>query len=62
MVKEPSLKVATYNTSKGEYQKIKHASKLLEVLNVAEVRKASHYCNRLFTTLEQIVTRRFEGS
>ncbi len=59
---EPSLKAATYNTSKGEYQKIKHASKLLELLNVAEVRKASHYCDRLFTTLEQIVTRRFEGS
>lgn len=48
---EPSLKNATRNTTKGEYQKIKHASKLLELLNVAKVREASPYCDRLFTTL-----------
>ncbi|HYW18912.1 MAG TPA: DUF4276 family protein [Nodularia sp. (in: cyanobacteria)] len=48
---ERSLKAATRNTSKGEYQKIKHASKLLELLDVAKVRKASPYCDRLFTTL-----------
>jgi hypothetical protein len=38
---EPSLKEATRNTVKGEYQKIQHASKLLELLNVAKVREAS---------------------
>jgi hypothetical protein len=52
---EPSLKEATRNTVKGEYQKIQHASKLLELLNVAKVREASHYCDRLFTTLAQII-------
>ncbi|MFK0735641.1 MAG: DUF4276 family protein [Gloeotrichia echinulata GP01] len=50
---EPSLKTATRNTIKGEYQKIKHASNLLELLDVAQVRNASPYCDRLFTTLEK---------
>ncbi|MDB9305746.1 DUF4276 family protein [Nodularia spumigena CS-591/12] len=52
-----SLKKATCNTSKGEYQKIKHASKLLELLNVAKVRQASPYCDRLFTTLTEKITK-----
>ena len=53
---EPSLKAATRDTkSKGEYQKIKHASQLLNRLNVTKVRKASTYCDRLFTTLIQII-------
>lgn len=47
------LKKATRNTSKGEYQKIKHAAKLLEMLNVDKVRQASSYCDRLFTILEE---------
>ncbi|BCL38201.1 DUF4276 family protein [Nostoc sp. MS1] len=50
---EPSLKAATANTTKGEYQKIKHASKLLELLDVTKVRQASPYCDRLFTTLQE---------
>jgi len=42
---DPSLKAATSDTkSKGEYQKIKHASQLLKLLNVAKVRKASPNC------------------
>ncbi|MEJ1932322.1 DUF4276 family protein [Nostoc sp. NIES-2111] len=49
---EPSLKAATGKTTKGEYQKIKHASKLLELLDVSKIRQASPYCDRLFTTLE----------
>ncbi|MBG1245556.1 DUF4276 family protein [Nostoc sp. NZL] len=48
---EPSLKAATRSTKKGEYQKIKHVSKLLELLDVDKVRKASPHCDRLFTTL-----------
>jgi len=50
-----SLKEATRNTSKGEYQKIKHAAKLLEMLDVKKVRQASDYCNRLFETLEAMI-------
>jgi len=52
---ESSLKAATRDTSKGEYQKIQHASKLLEQLDVATVRNADPNCNRLFTTLTQIM-------
>lgn len=53
---ERSLKEATRNTkSKGEYQKIQHASELLKHLDTHKVRKASHHCDRLFTTLAQIM-------
>jgi hypothetical protein len=48
---EPSLKAATRATQKGEYHKIRHASKLLEVISVEVVRGASRHCDRLFTTL-----------
>jgi hypothetical protein len=54
---EPSLKAATRNTSKGEYQKIKHASKLLELLDVAKVRQAAPYCDLLFITLSDKITK-----
>ncbi|WP_066384778.1 MULTISPECIES: DUF4276 family protein [unclassified Anabaena] len=50
---EPSLKNATCNTTKGEYHKINHASKLLELLDVTTVRQASTKCDRLFTTLQE---------
>jgi hypothetical protein len=49
---EPILKIASQQTSKGEYHKINHASKLLESLDVDKVRQASSYCDRLFTTLK----------
>jgi hypothetical protein len=53
---ERKLKEATQNTkSKGEYQKIHHASDLLKKLDAAKVRKASHHCDRFFTTLAQIM-------
>jgi hypothetical protein len=39
---EPSLKTATRNTTKGEYHKINHAFKLLELLDVGKVRKDPH--------------------
>ena len=48
---EPTLKTATANTTKGEYHKIKHAYKLLELLDVDKVSQASPYCDRLFNTL-----------
>ncbi|MBO1058746.1 MAG: DUF4276 family protein [Dolichospermum sp. JUN01] len=56
---EPTLKTATANTTKGEYHKIKHAYKLLELLDVDKVSQASPYCDsfarrrhRLFNTLK----------
>lgn len=55
---EPSLKAATRNTSKGEYQKIKHASKLLEQLDIDKVRKSAPECDRLFTTLNELISDR----
>jgi hypothetical protein len=48
---EASLKAATRKTSKGEYHKIQHASKLLGLLNVEKVRAASSHCDHLFTIL-----------
>ncbi len=50
-----SLNTATRSTTKGEYQKIKHASKLLQLLDVDKVRKASPSCDRVFTTLTEIM-------
>ncbi|MEG3906708.1 DUF4276 family protein [Microcoleus sp. w2-18bC1] len=53
---ERSLKAASRDTkSKGEYQKIQHASKLLEMLDVDKVRKASSECDRIFTTLIKLM-------
>ncbi|GAA6619694.1 DUF4276 family protein [Scytonema sp. NUACC26] len=59
---EPCLKNATCNTSKGEYQKIKHASKLLELLNTNKVRSASPYCDRFFTMLIEMIETSTEDS
>lgn len=52
---EPSLKAASKDTLKGEYHKIQHAYQLLEMIDVAKVRERSGYCDRLFTTLSQII-------
>jgi hypothetical protein len=53
---ERSLEAASRDTkSKGEYQKIHHASKLLEMLDVDKVRNASSECNRIFTTLTELM-------
>jgi hypothetical protein len=52
---EPRLKAASRSTSKGEYQKIQHASELLEMLDVDKVRKASSECERLFRTLTELM-------
>ncbi|MEH2248020.1 DUF4276 family protein [Nostoc sp.] len=48
------LKTATRHSKNGKYEKRTkrtHAPKLLALLNVAKVRQASPYCDRLFTTL-----------
>jgi hypothetical protein len=50
---ESSLQEATKRTKKGQYHKTQHAPQLLERLNVAQVRQAAPYCQRLFATLEQ---------
>ena len=51
-----SLEAATRDTkSKGEYQKIQHASTLLGMLKVDKVRKASPECERLFRTLTELM-------
>ena len=53
---ERSLKAASCDTkSKGEYQKIQHASKLLEMLDVDKVRQASSECERMFATLTALM-------
>ncbi|TAE48609.1 MAG: DUF4276 family protein [Oscillatoriales cyanobacterium] len=53
---EPSMKAATRDTkSKGEYQKIQHASKLLELLDAEKVRKASLECDRIFRILTELM-------
>jgi Domain of unknown function (DUF4276) len=49
------LRTATRDTSKGEYQKIRHASELLKQIDVTRVRCASSHCDRLFTTLTQMM-------
>ena len=52
---ELALKIATKDTSKGEYHKIKHGAILLAQVNVAKVRSASPHCDRLFKILTQIM-------
>jgi len=48
---EPSLKNATRDTKKREYQKGRHAWKLLQLISPTTVRTASRHCARLFSTL-----------
>lgn len=50
---------ATKETSYGnywEYGKIRHASEILKQLNANTVRKKAAHCDRLFTTLETLIT------
>ena len=52
---ERALNRATEQTTKGRYQKIKHASDLLRRIDVNEVRRRCRHCERLFHTVtEQI--------
>jgi hypothetical protein len=52
---ESSLKAATRNTQKGEYRKIQHGAKLLQIIDPATVRQGSAHCDRIFRTLESKV-------
>lgn len=52
---EPSLKAATRQTQKREYQKIKHGCELLKQIDVQKVRGASEHCDRLFQKIEEII-------
>jgi hypothetical protein len=52
---ERSLKAASRDTTQVEYKKIQHASKLLKMLEVDKVRKASLECDRIFTTLTKLM-------
>ncbi|HDY88560.1 MAG TPA: DUF4276 family protein [bacterium] len=45
------LNKATRNTSKGNYHKIRHGPKILELLNTSIVRSKASHCNHLFKTL-----------
>lgn len=53
---ESSLKTATRNTQKGEYHKIRHAPKVLSLLDVTTVRNRAPYCDRLFKTITDYLT------
>ncbi|MBL8189287.1 MAG: DUF4276 family protein [Acidobacteria bacterium] len=44
---------ATEKTSKGRYHKTIHAPEILKRLDVAKVRQAAWYCDRLFQTLTE---------
>jgi len=48
-----AMGIATRNTQKGEYRKIRDASRLLERISPAVVRVKSPHCDRLFTELSE---------
>lgn len=48
-----ALKIATQNTQKGEYHKIRHGPKILALTDVDKVRSRARHCERMFTTLEK---------
>ena len=50
-----ALKAATRNTGKGEYHKIRHGPKLLANLDPSKVRDAARNCDRLFSTLTDLM-------
>ena len=52
---EVKLKAATRNSARGRYHKINHAPYILELLDIAKVRAAAHHCDRLFTTLSELM-------
>jgi len=48
-----AMEIATRNTQKGAYRKIRDASRLLERIRPAFVRAKSPHCDRLFTELSE---------
>lgn len=51
-----ALKKATKNTAAKEYRKIRDGAKLLEKIDPNVVRKHCKWCERLFSTLEKLVS------
>ena len=49
---ESSLKTATGKTQKGEYHKVGHGAKILEVIEPRKVRAAAPQCERLFAEIK----------
>ena len=52
---EHSLRRATERTQKGRYHKIRHASDLLQRMDVASVKRRCRHCQRLFDELERVI-------
>lgn len=48
---EQDLQLATRDTQKGEYHKIRHGPKILALIDVAKVRSRARHCERLFSFL-----------
>jgi hypothetical protein len=50
---EKSLKTATVKTQKGEYHKIEHGTKILELINPQKIREAAPHCRKLFEAISE---------
>ncbi len=53
---EAAIKIATQNTSKGEYHQIRHGPKILALLDVDKVRSRAQHCERMFAILLKKLT------
>jgi len=52
---EEALKEATRRTQKGEYHKIRHGPRILEMLDSALVCEKARHCSRLFDTVNRVL-------
>lgn len=52
---EQLLKAATRNSAKGKYHKSRHAPEILKLLDVDKVRQAAGFCDRLFSTITNLL-------
>ena len=50
-----ALKEATRRSQPGEYHKMRHAPKLLRLMNEATVREKCSHCNQLFLEIEKLL-------
>lgn len=53
---ELGIKIATQNTQKGEYHKIRHGVKILALVDTEKVRSRTRHCERMFTILLEKLT------
>lgn len=51
----PKLEAATAKTQKKRYHKFHHAPEILKRLDVEKVRKRAPHCDRIFTTLADVI-------